>query len=225
MGVIGLVRRLVWLGCTVLALTVGAVLWCAYANLRDFGRWPDAEAPADAIVLLGGGVDGDGAIGYSSRRRVAAAVELLRDGKARFLILTGGPGLYHPGAPAAILMRDHALALGAPIEALIVEPRSATTFQNLRFAFDIAAARGLERLALLTDAFHAERAGRLAAYFGHPGIRLVAVDGLDRDTLGNRVVSILREALSWWYNLAKIAAWEVLTLAGVGVEARSELIR
>ena len=79
MGVIGrLVRWGLRLGVVVLALTAGAVMYFSSANLQTYGEGRALAAPADAILVLGGGVDGDGVLGYSSRRRVAAAVELLR---------------------------------------------------------------------------------------------------------------------------------------------------
>jgi hypothetical protein len=77
----------------------------------------------------------------------------------------------------------------------------------------------------VTDAFHLERARRLAAYLGHPDVGLVSVDGLSLAGPGDRVWSILREALAWWYNAAKIAGWEVLGSAGFSTRERAELIR
>ncbi len=226
MGVIGrLVKWGLRLGVVVLALTAGAVMYFSGANLQTYGEGRALAAPVDAILVLGGGVDGDGVLGYSSRRRVAVAVELLRTGRTEWLIFSGGDGRNHPGVPAAELMRVHAIALGARQEALIVETGSTTTFENLRFGFALASLRGFDRLAILTDAFHLERTRALAGYFGHPDAGLIAVPGLDRDGNANRAWSILREALAWWFNLAKVGGWEVLAAAGMGVDARQELIR
>jgi len=225
----GMIRRLLkWglrLGVLVLALTAGAVMYFSITNLQTHGGGRALAAPVDAILVLGGGVDGDGVLGYSSRRRVAVAVALLKAGRTEWLIFSGQDGPYHPGAPAGALMRDHALALGAPAAALIVEAVAATTFENLRFSFALARERGFDRLAIATDAFHLERAAALAGYFGQPDIGLVAVAGLDRDSIDSRVWSILREALAWWHNLTKVAGWEVLGAAGMDEGARQELIR
>lgn len=218
-------RRLVVFGCAVLAVTVAAVVWFSSRNLEAHGEGRGLAAPVDALIVLGGGVDGDGVPAYSTRRRVAAAVELLEAGRAKALILTGGLDPRWPGAPAALLMRDHALSLGAPEAALIMEDRSRSTFENLRFAFAIARERGFERLAIVTDAFHLERARRLAAWLGWPGIGLVAVDGLRLDSLGNRVWSTLREALAWWFNLGKVAAWEAMRVLGIDEETRAAWVR
>ena len=209
----------------VLIATIGAVLYFSDANMRLHGQGRALVAPVDAILVLGGGVDGDWVLGYSSRRRVAVAVALLKTGRARYLILSGGPEWAPREITAAELMRAHAIALGAPPDTLLTEARSSSTFENLRFGFALAEQRGFENLAILTDAFHLERARVLAGYFGHPDVALAAVRGLEYEGIANRVWSILREALAWWLNLAKVGGWEVLAAAGMDVDARQELIR
>jgi uncharacterized SAM-binding protein YcdF (DUF218 family) len=225
----GMIGRLVKWGCrlglAVLLLTAGAVLFLSNRNFQLYGEGRGLEAPVDAILVLGGGIDGDWVLGYSSRRRVAVAVDLLKAGRARYLIFSGGPGGIHPDFSAAGLMRGHALALGAPPEALLIESNSSSTFENLRFGFALAEAQGFTDLALLTDAFHLERSRWLASYFGRPDAGLIAAPGLERDGKANRVWSILREALAWWLNLAKIGGWEALDAVGMDVAARQELIK
>ena len=226
MGVIGrLVKWGIRLGLAVLLLTVGAVMYFSDANMRLYGQGRGLEAPVDAILVLGGGIDGDWVLGYSSRRRVAVAVELLKAGRARHLIFSGGSRVHHPDFTAAGLMRDHAIKLGAPPELLFTETSSASTFENLRFGFELTEEQGFADLALLTDAFHLERSRWLASYFGRPNIGLIAAPGLERDGDANRVWSILREALAWWLNLAKAGGWEMLAASGMDVDTRQELIK
>jgi uncharacterized SAM-binding protein YcdF (DUF218 family) len=226
MGVIGrLVKWTFRLGVGVLALTAGAVLYFSDANLRLYGQGRALAAPVDAILVLGGGIDGDWVLGYSSRRRVGVAVTLLKAGRTQNLIFSGGPDWMHPDFTAAGLMRAHAITLGAPPEVLITENRALSTFENLRLGFALAEQRGFENLAILTDAFHLERARALAGYFGHPDVALVAAPGLEYEGIANRVWSIVREAMAWWLNLAKVGGWEVLAAAGMDVDARQELIR
>ena len=209
-------------GVVVLGLTIAAVLYISNENLHRYGGLPE---PVDAIVVLGGGVDADGVPSFSTRRRVLGAVRLLNDGQAKALILTGGPEGHPEGLRAADLMQAHALSLGAPAEALILEPRAVSTFENLRFSFAVAEQQGLDRLAILTDAFHLERARHLAAYFGRPDVVPIAVEGLRADSMPHRVWSIVREALAWWLNLAKVGAWEAMAWAGIADQTRAELVR
>jgi len=225
MAMIRRLRRAFWFGATVLAVTVAAVLYFSDANWRHYGEGRGLDEPVDAVLVLGGGMDPDAVPGYSSRRRVDAALALLGTGATGKLIFLGGPIGPAPSPSGGTLMRDYALSRGAPAEALLAETRSRTTFENLRFGFAIARQHDWHRLAILTDAFHLERARRLAAYFGHPQIGLVAAPGLALENPVDRSWSILREALAWWYNLVKVGAWELMDLAGVSVETRGELIR
>jgi uncharacterized SAM-binding protein YcdF (DUF218 family) len=223
-----ILRLLIWLvrlGLAVWLATTAAVMYFSHANLAEHGGGDSLEAPVDALLVLGGGTDGDGVLAFSSRRRVLAAVELLQAGRAEWLILSGTSFNPEYTPSVAEQMRDHAIALGAPPERLIVESAAISTFENLRFGFALAEQRGLRRLAIVTDAFHLERARALAGYFGRPDVGLVAAYGLRADTRPNRVWSILREAVAWWYNLAKVASWEALAAAGLDSDERSELIR
>lgn len=122
------------------------------------------------------------------------------------------------------LMRDFAVGLGAPAGVIILEDRSRTTFENIRFSFRVAEAAGLERLAILTDSHHLSRAAILAAYFGEPDIDLVAARGLQYQAFAIRAGATLREAAAWWYNAGKIAAWEGLGLIGLSPAERRELV-
>lgn len=228
MGVIGrLARRAILLGAAVLAVTVAAVVYASERNFDRYGPGMTLASPVDAIIVLGGGVDPDGVLGYSSRRRVAGAVALMRAGRAERLILAGGNASNgaDPETIEARLMRRWALELGAAEEALLVEDRSHSTFENLRFGFALAERHGLRRLAVLTDAFHLERARWLAAYLGRPDIAPAAVPGLGYTGPHDRAWSTLREAMAWWYNLLKIAGWEALGAAGMDEAARREWIR
>ena len=225
----GVVRRLLRLGvllaAIVLAVTVAAVLYLSDRHLRLHGQGRSLQAPVDAAIVLGAAVDPDGMLGYSSRRRVARGVALLESGRAEHVILSGGPIRHYRVRSAAELMREYAIELGAPPDSLINETRSHSTFANLRFSTALAQKMGFERLAIVTDSYHLERARWLAAYFGHGDIGLVAVRGLEYEGWHDQTWSVVREALAWWYNLAKVAGWELLAVAGLDARERAEWIR
>ncbi len=125
-----------------IALTLTQLAEIAAAELVEARHADPAALPrVNAILVLGAGMDPDGGIAWSSRRRVVAAVAALKAGRADHLILSGfsrDPRF----APAAEGMRDHALALGAPAASLTVEPLAATTLENLRLGYAIADANG-----------------------------------------------------------------------------------
>lgn len=93
-------------------------------------------ASADAVFCL-----------CSLDLRVAhRAAQLHLDGYGRFLIFSGGSGKLTQGRftkPEAEVFADIARAKGVPDEAIIVEPRSTNTGENVRFTHDLLRQRGL----------------------------------------------------------------------------------
>ncbi len=130
-----------------------------------------SEAPADAIVVLGGGI----MPALAPRRapelsdagdRVLEAARLWREGRAPLVVACGGSldGTPPEAADLATLLRF----LGVAPEAILEETRSRTTRENAveaRRLLDPLAAR---RILLVTSALHMPRA---AALFRGPGLR------------------------------------------------------
>lgn len=74
------------------------------------------------------------------------AAQLHLDGYGRYLIFSGGSGKLTEGRftkPEAEVFADIARAKGVPEEAIIVEPRSTNTGENVRFTHDLLSQRGL----------------------------------------------------------------------------------
>ena len=114
---------------------------------------PAAELPAaDAIVLLGGD---DG--------RVWRAARLWHAGKAPLIIVTGSRWWGGSARPDAGILQIQLRALGIPDHAILIENGSHSTRQNAVFVEDVAVSRGIERVLLVTSAWHMPRA---AATFG-----------------------------------------------------------
>lgn len=102
----------------------------------------------DVIVVLGGP-------NAAMRRRMAHAVRLFNQGRAAFLLLSGG-GM-RPRRECEV-MRGLALAAGVPAERIVVEPRSRNTLQNALCSREIMARRGWTRALVVTDWPHLPRA-------------------------------------------------------------------
>ncbi|KAG8157764.1 hypothetical protein KVR01_012426 [Diaporthe batatas] len=74
------------------------------------------------------------------------AAQLHLDGHGRYLIFSGGSGKLTEGRftrPEAEVFADIARAQGVPEGAIIVEPRSTNTGENVRFTHDLLRRRGL----------------------------------------------------------------------------------
>lgn len=116
---------------------------------------------ADALVVLGRTLDPGGQLSVLGRQRVHRAAQLWHEGVAPVMVLTGRCSLTAPEPVAvteAAAMAEHAVALGVPREALLLEERSRDTIGNAYFVQrDILDARGWTALRVVTSDFHIPR--------------------------------------------------------------------
>jgi uncharacterized SAM-binding protein YcdF (DUF218 family) len=119
----------------------------------------------DAVVVLSGAVDA-AASRLSGRTelmaaadRVTAAFEVLREGRARVALLSGGPVTRPAGEPGEAALTARLLARwGIDPARLVVEDDSRNTHENAAAAVRILRQRGAARVLLLTSAAHLPRA-------------------------------------------------------------------
>jgi uncharacterized SAM-binding protein YcdF (DUF218 family) len=117
--------------------------------------------PADAIVVLGGGVEADGSLPPVSRTRVARAVELFDAGIAPRIILSGRCGLTspEPTTTEAAAMASYARVHDVPAEALLLEEESRDTLGNAYFVRELyLVPNGWRSIRVVTSDFHLSRA-------------------------------------------------------------------
>lgn len=109
----------------------------------------DKPRPVDVIVVLGGG----------SETRVKRGVELYDLGYAEKMIFTGGrvkvAGLRETYAG---LLGEEALRLGVPREAIILEARSTSTYEDALYTREIMARQRFDSAIIVTESYHARRA-------------------------------------------------------------------
>ena len=142
---------------------------------------PAPWAARSAIVLLGAGTTlaADGATepplvayGRIARARVLYAQCRAAGGDCKVLV-TGGDPLHHGRSEAAVY-GEQLQAMGVPAADLILEERSASTWQNAQFSRALIAAYRPGRLLIVTSGLHMRRALR---YFGHFGLHPEPVRG------------------------------------------------
>lgn len=126
----------------------------------------------DAIAVLGGGAvapspEAPGAESLTpvSLKRVVYAYDLYRRLGVP-LIVSGGDPFDQTQATEADLMKTRLIAFGVPDAAIVVDAESNSTLDSGRFVAQIAKARGLERIAVVTSAIHMPRAVRVFRRFG-----------------------------------------------------------
>lgn len=163
----------------------------------------------DAVVVLGGMVDaaatrasGDFEL-QAHAERLLRAFELVRAGRARAVLLSGGLVTPRPGyVPEADALAVRLERWGLPPSQIVVEARSRNTRENAIESARVAAAHGWHRLLVVTSALHMPRAlGCFRAVGLEPDV--LPVDRLagDRDWAGwlpradrlDRSTDVLRE--------------------------------
>jgi uncharacterized SAM-binding protein YcdF (DUF218 family) len=155
----------------------------------------------DVIVVLGAAVWPGGQPSPTLQRRVMHAVDLMQQGYAAYLLVTGGMGQYPP--TEAEVMQRLAVAQGLSSQCVLREERATSTFESALLCCDILQQHGWSRVLVVTDRYHLPRA--LLA-FRSCGIRAVgsATAGKPARRLRQRWHYYLREwlALPWYLGRA-----------------------
>lgn len=129
------------------------------SRIYTFGN-TRSEAPADAAIVLGAAVWSSG-VSPVFRERINHGIELYQKGKVRKLIFTGGQG--NPGEPTeAAAARDYALQSGVPLQDMLIEQKSHTTYENILYAKQVADAQGIKKVLIVSDPLHMKRAVLMA---------------------------------------------------------------
>jgi len=147
------------------------LLSSSYVSGRLIGfledRYPhqriEQQEPADAVVVLAGMVNS--LTGYTDRPeflasvdRILAGEDLLRAGRARRLMISGGSGLImQTGESEAIILERWLRAKGFPAHLLVIEASSRNTGENAVESAKIIKEKGWKRVILVTSAFHMPR--------------------------------------------------------------------
>jgi uncharacterized SAM-binding protein YcdF (DUF218 family) len=128
---------------------------------------PADVRPADAIVVLGAGMRGDGELSSESLERFFYGVVLYKRGLAPILIVSGPP---QGGSRAEASVRaDLAVALGIPAAAIGQMPDVNTTRDEAYRCAELLSASGHKHVLLVTEPLHIRRATRV---FEAAGLRV-----------------------------------------------------
>jgi uncharacterized SAM-binding protein YcdF (DUF218 family) len=155
-------RRMVWADLCTLLGGVGRALFLLSAftplpNLlsRSMGG-PSPLEPAEAVVVLGGGVTPDGVLSNSSMRRALHGILLYRKGLAPLLVFFGP---VRDGGPAEAEVRaELAQAMGVTPGVILAVADARTTREEALRGGALLQAKGVRRILLVTDAYHMRRA-------------------------------------------------------------------
>lgn len=171
LGVLSFLRG--WKRRGALLAATGLVLFLALSLPAVSNRlWHSMEADAvstmrpdvtyDVVVLLGGTVAAFGAtpdtVSWGDNvERLTVTFDLLRSGKARHVIVSGGQ--LREGLPTeADYLARQLEAWGIEQERILIEPEARNTVENAEKSKALITARGFSSVLMLTSAFHMPRA-------------------------------------------------------------------
>ena len=176
-------------------LTLPRLVTSIYAMPRTFTV--ESAPPSRVAIVFGAGLWRDGSPTPVLRDRVATAAQLYFSGRVEKLLLSGDNSETHYNEPGA--MREYALTLGIPDEAIVLDYAGRRTYDT---CFRARAIFGIEEAILVTQQFHLPRALYVC---NRHGIHAAGVPA-DRRQYNRR-------SLFWW-NLREapatlVALWEV----------------
>lgn len=165
--------------------------------------------PRDVAIVLGGGSAPD-RLTPDTTMRVAAGVELYRNGRVNRLHMTCGNT--HPGTRPGRLMAEAAIRAGVPPTAVTWEGQSLSTLQNALFSRpDLP--RGETRF-VVTEPFHALRGAASLAWAGRPAA--VCTTSATSGTPTRKAKVLLREVAAWAVNIPRALAFSLASVLGLG---------
>jgi len=181
------------IGRLLLATLVGVTLLAAYTTFRIWqqGDRDDRAVPVDAVVVLGA-AQYDGVPSDVFRARITHAIELVLNGVADRLVVTGGrlPGDRFSEAGVA---RALALANGIPADHILAETTGRDTRSSLVNVAEVLRREGLHRALFVSDRTHMLRVLVIARELGIEAYGSPTASSPTDVDAWNRFYSTLRE--------------------------------
>ena len=138
------------------ALLLGTRIY-AFAQVSD-------PLPADAAIVLGAAVFRERPSPVF-RERINHALTLFETGQVEYLIFTGGFG-NRDNLAESEAARLYAIENGVPADRILIETVSTDTLENLEQAQGIIEQMGFDRVLVVSDPIHMQRAMAIAADLG-----------------------------------------------------------
>jgi uncharacterized SAM-binding protein YcdF (DUF218 family) len=153
-------------GRLLLASVAGGALLAGYTTVRIWqqGDRDDRGVPVDVVVVLGA-AEYNGVPSDVFRARLSHAVELVLDGAADRLLVTGGKQAGDRYSEAAVA-RTYAIQHGIPADHILSEKTGRDTRESLTNVAAVMQANGLTRALFVSDRTHMLRVMVIAGELG-----------------------------------------------------------
>lgn len=122
-----------------------------FSEISEFMFIEDEIDHADIIMIPG-----------SSRKElIMKAAELYKQGKARYILISGGRNKkLKKDQTEAEYLRDEAIRIGVPSSSIIVENKASNTYENAKLSYEMCVERNIScnKIILVCKNYHARRA-------------------------------------------------------------------
>lgn len=171
---------------------IGLVYFCFLEFLILSNAQTDRDAKRSYLIVLGASVQGD-VPSLSLQHRLEGALDYLEQVPESIAVVSGGQG---PGEniSEAQCMHDWLVSHGIAEERILMEDRSTSTLENLKFSWDIIRSRGgkPDDIAVVSSGYHLYRAKTMARSLGlsvagirgNPGYPIYTVGMYIREAFG-----------------------------------------
>lgn len=126
----------------------------------------DPSTRADVIVILGAGLSETCKLNRSAIARTLKGSDLYLEGRAPWVLITGGVPANAPCAIADV-MGQFAVRLGVPVSKLLIERVSTSTFENAAMSDPLLREIRARKLVLVTDRLHMLRSESMFRCLGY----------------------------------------------------------
>lgn len=155
-----------------------------------FGK-TDYRRPADVAVVFGARVYADGRLSDAVGDRVRTAAQLHRQGLVREILMSGGPG--DGAVHETTAMRDLAVRLGVPADAITLDPDGMSTAATVRNTLPRLAR---QRVLVVSEFYHLPR---IKLAYARAGREVYTVPAQPRHWLRAWPLrSVVREVPAFW---------------------------
>lgn len=122
------------------------------------------QSSADAVIILGARSYFGDRINPCLAARVDEGARLIKDGKAKYVIVSGGKN--DSGSVEAETMAKLLADRGVKKDQIILESKATSTYENLQYSREIMKHRDFANVIIVTEPFHIPRADLIADKLG-----------------------------------------------------------
>ena len=117
----------------------------------------------DCVIVCGYPANEDGSISYILKSRIDKAIEIYRQNKVKYIIVSGGA--VHNDFSEALTMKQYALKQGVDEKAILLEDQAKSTYHNMLFSKEIMEKYQLKNCYVVTNSWHKIKAKYYAKKF------------------------------------------------------------